>query len=631
MIDTNTKRLSLLIFFTSISYYKLLSGWYYNSSDWSFLYTWDDDTNYRDNGNYKVPLVRFLTSSNAFQIHINVWEPASWLLKCIVWNIAGPSSLSFRMCSFVLHLSTSMTLYWMLNRIIRIQFQLKENNRTQNAAFIGSLWYALHPLNVEVVCWPSALPYVLSGFFQVAALYFYTFVIEGDNAQDHSNDDDDACFSKVLSGFFRVFNNKNYCITVIFVILSICSKSAALLAAPAGILAFDMLRHHNDIPIITNNPIRWLQYAIKSHICVGFSVLVLLAVTIWANVGGMENDIDLTTITQEQRLIKAPMLIFKCIQDSLFPLNLRAHVHLHFDMLDPTKHSLPIISFALLPMFWMCMMSLYDGSSAGNIWFLVTLLPTLGIIQHGYVCFGADRLWHYALVPLSAAVSIFFLKAYTKERATSSSSEGQTKSLPVEQQKLKPTMFKISFVAASLLLGFSYTTSLNITNWMNDENVWLSNLKVDPSDWRARDQLIEHYVGKKKFDKARPHLAILEIFSPGGGLKAELHKAKLLLMQGLTDDACSLYSNLMTSGDPSYHESPARGSIYNNNGVCSLHRNNLDAALVYFEQGLASTTYERHLATLNYNHQELIRSMKIMKKDPNNNMKTYQGNHSFLF
>ena len=71
--------------------------------------------------------------------------------------------------------------------------------------------------------------------------------------------------------------------------------------------------------------------------------------------------------------------------------------------------------------------------------------------------------------------------------------------------------------------------------------------------------------------------------------------------------------------------------IYNNNGVCSLHRNNLDAALVYFEQGLASTTYERHLATLNYNHQELIRSMKIMKKDPNNNMKTYQGNHSFLF
>jgi tetratricopeptide (TPR) repeat protein len=324
-----------------------------------------------------------------------------------------------------------------------------------------------------------------------------------------------------------------------------------------------------------------------------------------------------TTITQQQRFIKAPMLMVKCVQDAILPTHLRAHVQLRFDMLDPTKSTLPLLSFAMLPVFFTCMFLLYNRSSTGIIWFACTIVPSLGIIQHGYVCFGADRLWHFALVPLSAALgsaSMWYFQATSKKATT-------------KTNRLSPcdSHVQMGGVVAFFLLGLSCTTSFTISNWRNDEVLWLENLRVDPSDWRARDQIIEYYVGQNNFEAARPHLLTLELFSPRGGLKAELHRAKLLVMQGMTDDACSLYKNLIASA--SFETSPARGSIYNNNGVCCLHQNRLKKALAWFAQGLASTTYERHRATLHYNQQEVLR---VMKDDPGG-LKVYAGQHSLIF
>jgi hypothetical protein len=58
-----------------------------------------------------------------------------------------------------------------------------------------------------------------------------------------------------------------------------------------------------------------------------------------------------------------------------------------------------------------------------------------------------------------------------------------------------------------------------------------------------------------------------------------------------------------------------------------LHQNRLKKALAWFAQGLASTTYERHRATLHYNQQEVLR---VMKDDPGG-LKVYAGQHSLIF
>ena len=88
-----SERYPLLIIVTTLlcTYHKVVTAWYLDDQNWTFLTTWDDDTNYIINSNFKQPLLSFLLSGDAFMSLINVWEPASWLLKCIVWNVTNGS------------------------------------------------------------------------------------------------------------------------------------------------------------------------------------------------------------------------------------------------------------------------------------------------------------------------------------------------------------------------------------------------------------------------------------------------------------------------------------------------------------------------------------------------------------
>ena len=121
MIVNNDRSYFLVLFVNLLTFHKLIIAWYTNDLSYTFLFTWDDDTNYRDNLHYKQPIIQYLSSGHAFDSLINVWEPASWIFKCIVWNLTNGSSLSYRMCGFVLHLLTSIAIYWILQYILNMR------------------------------------------------------------------------------------------------------------------------------------------------------------------------------------------------------------------------------------------------------------------------------------------------------------------------------------------------------------------------------------------------------------------------------------------------------------------------------------------------------------------------------
>jgi hypothetical protein len=199
----------------------------------------------------------------------------------------------------------------------------------------------------------------------------------------------------------------------------------------------------------------------------------------------------------------------------------------------------------------------------------------------------------------------------------------------------KSSSTKLMLVGSTIvmLFGLGMTTTYQTSMWKNDETLWIGNLKADKTDWRAADQLVEHYIGIQSWEKARPHLDTIQMFSPQDGLKAELHKAKLLLMQGLTEDACMVYKDLSrgleSTSSSSFSTSPARGAIYNNNGVCSLHRNDMEGAQTWFRRGLVSTTHQRHRETLESNQQELVDVLKSRKGGGDGS--SYRGSHKLIF
>jgi tetratricopeptide (TPR) repeat protein len=105
----------------------------------------------------------FLTSSHAAN-----WHPLTWFSHILDVNLFGLNPLGHHFVSVALHWANSLLLYLFLYR------------------FTGSLWrsatvaalFAVHPLNVESVAWISERKNVLSTLFWLLTLYLYSLYTE---------------------------------------------------------------------------------------------------------------------------------------------------------------------------------------------------------------------------------------------------------------------------------------------------------------------------------------------------------------------------------------------------------------------------------------------------------------------
>ncbi len=603
---------------------------------WTFLETWDDDTNLVDNDaiRFKESLRQWRTHASFWSlsaVRINVYEPLAWTLKSVVYACAGLSPLAFRVASLGLHLFGAVVFRATLLRLLPVCVTGNDSNARSapqnqshhhrrlidSAALIGSMCYLLHPVAVEIVCWPSAQPYSLAGVFSMCALYCYVRYSGRDGGHGGGEGEgegegegaDDIGSTDVLAGLRRGVSHPWLLGAVLLSTASTLSKSAALLASPAGFLAIDIMRGHPAFRL-PPRPRGLLAFAAERWL-VGVSVIAMLAVTLVANEGGTQDDIDTITITPAQRLFRAPMLFLKALRDMSWPAELRAHYAFQSWMVDPAASPACLLSLVGVPATLMAAAALHRVVLGLWVWHALTVLPTLGLVQHGMVVLGGDRYLYLPLVPFATGVALCCCYLDAPAR-TSDPTGGRSRRRWAGRAGV-----------SLFVVGFGLVTRLLVPHWRNDETVWRWAITVDPADWRATDQLVEHYVGQMRWDEAEPLLPRVQMFSPKSGLKAELHRAKILIMQGATDEACRVYSEI--AAEERFRTSPARGGIYNNYGVCMLHRNDQPVAKSWFEEGLQQTTNSRHRATLTRNLQELRDNWS---QSPG---KRYQGQHSLIF
>lgn len=79
----------------------------------------------------------------------NYYRPAVVVLYNLAWQSLGGNPLAFHVLCVALH---------MLNATLLFQLVRRLSGLNENVAFGAALLYAVHPLNVEVVAWPSCLP-----------------------------------------------------------------------------------------------------------------------------------------------------------------------------------------------------------------------------------------------------------------------------------------------------------------------------------------------------------------------------------------------------------------------------------------------------------------------------------------
>ncbi len=175
----------LLILVTAITYFPALEN--------GFLYQWDD-------GKYIVenPFIRDISLKGIINIfthqYFTNYHPVTTLCYAIEFKLFGLNPVFYHLINVLLHISNSVILFLLIFNIA---------NR-KDIAFIISVLFAVHPMQVESVAWISELKDVLYTFFYLFGLLFY------------------------LKYIYDQKNKLNYFLVLIFFVLSLLSKPTAI-------------------------------------------------------------------------------------------------------------------------------------------------------------------------------------------------------------------------------------------------------------------------------------------------------------------------------------------------------------------------------------------------------------------
>jgi Tfp pilus assembly protein PilF len=186
--------------------------------------------------------------------------------------------------------------------------------------------------------------------------------------------------------------------------------------------------------------------------------------------------------------------------------------------------------------------------SFGIIWFLITLLPTSNIIPIGTLV--ADR---YMYLP---SIGFFLL-------------------ISVTLVKYKKTFLYSLFF---LIIFLSLLTIKQNKVWENNFTFWTHNLKHEPRDAIAHNNLGNYYFQKKEFEKALNQYNLALKYNPDFS-KAYLNLGLIALEDGESQKAIGYFHEAIKR-DPVCYEA------YNNLGNVLLKDNKIDNAIIAYQKVL---------------------------------------------
>jgi tetratricopeptide (TPR) repeat protein len=96
------------------------------------------------------------------------WHPLTWLSLMFDYQLYGLNAAGYHLTNIILHIMSTLLLFWLFNRM---------TGAIWRSAFVAAL-FALHPLHVESVAWIAERKDVLSAFFWMLTLCLYVYYTE---------------------------------------------------------------------------------------------------------------------------------------------------------------------------------------------------------------------------------------------------------------------------------------------------------------------------------------------------------------------------------------------------------------------------------------------------------------------
>jgi len=363
--------------------------------------------------------------------HAANWHPLTWISHMIDYRFFNLDPMGYHLVNLVLHIANTILLFVVLRRMTRA---------TWKSGFVAAL-FAVHPLHVESVAWVSERKDVLSTFFWMLTMLCYVRYIKQRSVG-------------------------RYALVAVSYALGLLAKPM-LVSLPLVLLILDYWP-------LDRMSMKWKLVWEKVPLMALAGASCVITV-IAQRAGGAMSGLDIVPI--ELRIWNAGISYLAYIEKMLWPSNLSVFYPYPLHHLRSWEGVGAIALLAILSVLAVKVGRKHGYVAAGWLWYIVTLLPVIGLVQVGAQSM-ADR---YTYIPLTG---LFIIAAWgipdllaKREKSTKKRGAG------AEAEKQPPAW--VGVCAAGLVLALAMSTASQVRFWKDTDTLFRHAIKVDPSNFLA--------------------------------------------------------------------------------------------------------------------------------------------------
>jgi len=454
-------------------------------------------------------------------VYAGNWHPITWLSHMADAQLYGLNPRGHHLSSVAIHIASTMLLFFLLLRLTGTLFQ---------SLFVAAL-FALHPLHVESVAWVAERKDVLSGFFWFLTIFLYA---------EYVAEQRPALYLLALCSF----------------VLGLMSKPM-LVTLPIVLILIDFWPLGRYKLELTQGPRQLIKKAValaKEKVPFFLCSLMSGIITIYAqhNAGAIQG---LLYKPFWLRIENALTAYIKYICKTIWPLDLA--VYYPFSLPIPLWH----VICSLIILLLLSVVAIRSGRhhpyfAVGWFWFLITLVPVIGLIQVG----GQSMADRYSYLPVTG---LFIIVAW---------------GVPDLVKGMRNRQSILALLAGVVISISAILTWQQLGYWQDSISLYRHTLKVTTGNYFIHTNLGAALAEKEDLDAAiREYQEALRINS---GL-AEAHN-NLGIAYYIKGDLNAAIREFMYT----LFINPNFADTHNKLGVALARKGNLDAALQEFQKEL---------------------------------------------
>lgn len=441
---------------------------------------WDDNKYIYDNPFIRSINLEFFRSA-FLDFRASNWHPLTWISHALDYALWGLNPFWHHLTNIVFHALNTFIVVILAARLMEVYMRGRRilhtgfyRNGSLIAALTAGLLFGLHPLHVESVVWVSERKDLLCGLFFLLSVLAYTrYAAEAKDETEARQPSPDV---------YLKYASRSYLVAFLFFALALLSKPMAV-SLPFVLLLLDWhpFERIRSFETLTATAAEKLPFFILS--------IVASALTFFAQKSGGAM-VMMESVSFPARLLVASNSLFTYLWKIILPLHLIPFYPYPKDISILSFHHLASVSFVaavtVISAFFARRQKLWF-----SVWvyFVITLLPVLGIIQVGEQSM-ADRYTYLPSLGPFLVVGLAISGTYEK--------------LSISTPRMRHVKAVAVTAAGVMLILLSYLTVQQIRVWKDSITLWTYVIKKVAVDTATpHNKLGIAYLNQNRIEEAR--------------------------------------------------------------------------------------------------------------------------------